>query len=246
MPQVISGEELSKDGSNWLDTHVCHREERHTLTFGVGVWLLWRARNKSLFEQDTESYLEVAHQCDYWVALITSSWKTGQLGREVLSSTRQTQLIGWRPNDEGCFTLSTDGSLRSPTKLAAAGGVIRTNTGRFVKAFTSNLGSCSITRAEMQAIGNGLQLAWNLGIRRIQVQSDSMTAISILAKDSELRHQHATLVIQFKELCSRQWEVTISHIYREANFAADYLANLGHSLPYGMHLFDSPDRGLSH
>ncbi|CAN0863346.1 Putative ribonuclease H protein At1g65750 [Linum grandiflorum] len=77
----------------------------------------------------------------------------------------------------------------------------------------------------MQAIVNGLQLAWNLGIRRIQVQSDSMTAISILAKDSELRHQH---------------------IYREANFAADYLANLGHSLPYGMHLFDSSDRGLSH
>ncbi|CAN0863352.1 Putative ribonuclease H protein At1g65750 [Linum grandiflorum] len=49
-----------------------------------------------------------------------------------------------------------------------------------------------------------------------------------------------------RELCSRQWEVTISHIYREANFAADYLANLGHSLPYGMHLFDSSDRGLSH
>ncbi|CAN0873401.1 Putative ribonuclease H protein At1g65750 [Linum grandiflorum] len=193
--QVISGEELSKDESNWLDTHVCPREERRTLTFGVGVWLLWRVRNKRLFEHDTES---------------------------------------------------TDGSLRSPTKLAAAGGVIRTNTGRFVKAFTSNLGSCSITRDEMQAIVNGLQLVWNLDIRRIQVQSDSMTAISILAKDSELRHQHATLVIQLKELCSRQWKVTISHIYREANFAADYLANLGQSLPYGMHFFESPDRGLSH
>ncbi|CAN0876743.1 Putative ribonuclease H protein At1g65750 [Linum grandiflorum] len=155
-------------------------------------------------------------------------------------------MIGWRPGGEGCFTLSTDGSLRSPTKLAAAGGVIRTDTGSFVKAFTSNLGSCSITRAEIQAIVDGLKLAWNLGIRRIQVQSDSMTAISILVKDSELRHQHAALVLQFQELCSRHWEVNISHIYREANFAADYLANLGHSLPYGMHLFDSPDRGLSH
>ncbi|CAN0845830.1 hypothetical protein LINGRAHAP2_LOCUS4218 [Linum grandiflorum] len=73
-----------------------------------------------------------------------------------------------------------------------------------------------------------------------------MAAISILAKDSELGHQHAALVLQFKELCSRQWEVTISHIYREVNFPADYLANLGHSFPYGMHFFDSPDRGLSH
>ncbi|CAN0824846.1 hypothetical protein LINGRAPRIM_LOCUS1829 [Linum grandiflorum] len=31
--------------------------------------------------------------------------------------------------------------------------------------------------------------------------------------------------MQFKELCSRQWEVHFSHIYREANNVADYLAN---------------------
>ncbi|CAN0899236.1 Putative ribonuclease H protein At1g65750 [Linum grandiflorum] len=169
--------------------------------------MLWRARNKHLFEQDTESYMEVAHRCEYWVTLITSSWKTSQLGQEVLSSTRQTQLIGWRPSDEGCFTLSTDGSLCSPTKLTAAGGLIRTDTGHFVKAFASNLWSCSITHAEMRAIVDGLQLAWTLGIRRIQVQSRSMAAISILAKDSELDHQHAALVLRFKELCNRQWEV---------------------------------------
>ncbi|CAN0898128.1 hypothetical protein LINGRAHAP2_LOCUS19536 [Linum grandiflorum] len=45
----------------------------------------------------------------------------------------------------------------------------------------------------MRAIVDGLQLAWTLGIRRIQVHSDSMAAISILAKDSELGHQHAAL-----------------------------------------------------
>ncbi|CAN0826770.1 hypothetical protein LINGRAHAP2_LOCUS789 [Linum grandiflorum] len=77
----------------------------------------------------------------------------------------------------------------------------------------------------MRAIVDGLQLAWSLGIRRIQVQSDSKTAIAILAKDSELDHQHT---------------------YREANYAANYLVNLGHSLSYGLHLFYSPDRGLSH
>ncbi|CAN0922601.1 Putative ribonuclease H protein At1g65750 [Linum grandiflorum] len=98
----------------------------------------------------------------------------------------------------------------------------------------------------MRAIIDGLKLAWSLGIRRIQVQSDSMAAIAILAKDSELNHHHAALVLQFKELCSRQWEVKLSHIYRETNNAADYLANLVHSFSYGLHLFDLPDRGLSH
>ncbi|CAN1174311.1 hypothetical protein LINPERPRIM_LOCUS9819, partial [Linum perenne] len=38
------------------------------------------------------------------------------------------------------------------------------------------------------------------------------------------------------------WEVSIHHIYREANSAADYLANLGHSLYFGTHVLDAPDR----
>ncbi|CAN1237427.1 hypothetical protein LINGRAPRIM_LOCUS1874 [Linum grandiflorum] len=59
-----------------------------------------------------------------------------------------------------------------------------------------------------------------------------MAGIAIFTNDSALDHQHAALVMQFKELCNRQWEVHLSHIYREANNAADYLANLGHSLNF--------------
>ncbi|CAN0919163.1 hypothetical protein LINGRAHAP2_LOCUS31293 [Linum grandiflorum] len=62
-----------------------------------------------------------------------------------------------------------------------------------------------------------------------------MAASAILAKDYELDDQHAALVLKFKEFCSRQWEVHISHIYREANNVADYLTNCGHS-----HLWDAP------
>ncbi|CAN0891302.1 Putative ribonuclease H protein At1g65750, partial [Linum grandiflorum] len=76
--------------------------------------------------------------------------------------------------------LSTDGSLRCPAKIAAAGGVIRNDIGRFVKTFAANLGSCSITRVEMRAIVDGLNIAWFLGICRIRVQSDSMAVIAIL------------------------------------------------------------------
>ncbi|CAN0864164.1 Putative ribonuclease H protein At1g65750 [Linum grandiflorum] len=88
-----------------------------------------------------------------------------------------------------------------------------------------NLGCCSITRAEMRGIVEGLKLAWSLGIRRIRVQSDSAAAITILSNGSSLDHQH---------------------IYREANCAADYLANLGHSFMFGFHFINLPDRGLSH
>ncbi|CAN1777596.1 hypothetical protein LINPERHAP1_LOCUS14117 [Linum perenne] len=56
-------------------------------------------------------------------------------------------MIGWRPGGEGCFTLNTDGSLYRDSNSTAAGGLIRDDQGRFVSAFASKLGSCSIVRA---------------------------------------------------------------------------------------------------
>ncbi|CAN1164631.1 Putative ribonuclease H protein At1g65750 [Linum perenne] len=47
------------------------------------------------------------------------------------------------------------------------------------------------------------------------------------------------------ELRSRDWQVSVHHIFREANFAADYLANLGQSLQLGVHVLDSPDSVLA-
>ncbi|CAN0861052.1 hypothetical protein LINGRAHAP2_LOCUS8109 [Linum grandiflorum] len=73
-----------------------------------------------------------------------------------------------------------------------------------------------------------------------------MAIIAIFVKDSTLVHQHAALVMQFKEICRRQWEVHLSHINREANNAADFLTNLGHSFTYSLLVFYSLDRGLSH
>ncbi|CAN1822651.1 Putative ribonuclease H protein At1g65750 [Linum perenne] len=112
-----------------------------------------------------------------------SSWKTHQLGRKVPGFARQTQLIGWRLGGEGWFTLNTGGSFRPSSNLVAAGGIIRDDQGRFVSAFVSNLGSCSVVRAEMKGI---------------------------------------------------------VHIYREANYAADFLANSGHDQDLGILIFFVP------
>ncbi|CAN0880750.1 Putative ribonuclease H protein At1g65750 [Linum grandiflorum] len=97
----------------------------------------------------------------------------------------------------------------------------------------------------MRGIVEGFKFAWSLGVRQIRVQSDSAAAIAIISSDSSLDHQHAILDMQYQDLCKRQWEVTLNHIYREANCAADFLATLGHSFVFGFHIFVSPDRGLS-
>ncbi|CAN1778830.1 Putative ribonuclease H protein At1g65750 [Linum perenne] len=105
------------------------------------------------------------------------------------------------------------------------GGLLRDGNGRFLQAFSANIGDCSITRAELRAIVQGLRLAWSTGIRKVVVQSDSRAALAI---------------------CRMNWEVSLVHVFREANFAADYLANLGHSCSVGLHLYSHPDPTLAH
>ncbi|CAN1292142.1 hypothetical protein LINPERPRIM_LOCUS21433 [Linum perenne] len=35
-------------------------------------------------------------------------------------------------------------------------------------------------------------------------------------------NQHASLIHQFTELSTRDWRISVQHVYHEANFAADW------------------------
>ncbi|CAN1164628.1 Putative ribonuclease H protein At1g65750, partial [Linum perenne] len=181
---------------------------------------------------------EVCHQVKFWVHLYSSSWKALQASREAPGIARQAQLIGWRPVGGGWFSLNSNGSLYTNSNRAAAGGVIRDEDGRFTTAFAANLGTCSIIRAELRGIVEGMKLAWSKGIRKLRIETDSKAA-------GDRHNKHASLLHQFSELRSRDWQVSVHHIFREANFAADYLANLGQSLQLGVHVLDSPDSVLA-
>ncbi|CAN1282044.1 Putative ribonuclease H protein At1g65750 [Linum perenne] len=97
----------------------------------------------------------------------------------------------------------------------------------------------------MGAIVQGMKLAWDLGVRKLLVQSDSKAAIAILQRE-DTDHQHAILVSEFRELISRSWDLSLTHVFREANYCADYLANLGHQFHIGLHLFSQPNPALTH
>ncbi|CAI0410339.1 unnamed protein product [Linum tenue] len=132
------------------------------------------------------------------------------------------------------------------TGNAAAGGLLRDHLGRCSDAFVANLGSCSITRAELRGALEGLRIAWRRGFKKIQLNLDSSTAINIIKNWADNDHNHGLIAQQIGELLSRRWEVNVCHIYREANFAADFLASKGHCVNFGTHLFDVCDPELRH
>ncbi|CAN1767765.1 Putative ribonuclease H protein At1g65750 [Linum perenne] len=104
-----------------------------------------------------------------------------------------------------------------------------------------NLGKCSITRAELRGAVSGLQLAWERGYRKIQLQLDSQCVVQLLQGDDLEDHAHAATIITARELIRRNWEVQILHVYRDSNHVADYLANVGHSCPLGFHSIEQSD-----
>ncbi|CAN1132504.1 Putative ribonuclease H protein At1g65750 [Linum perenne] len=211
------------------------KDTSNNIKFCITNWLLWRARNKLIFEKLNQTPSAVGEQCEFWTSLVLSSYKTNQLGREVPSLARHAQLIAWRLGDEGWSTVNTYGSRISHTGAMSIGELIRDEKGGFVCAFCANIGNCSITRPEFRAIVEGLKLVCSLNIRKVTIQTDSWVVVSILQKEEGPSSQHVALIVEFHELISRDWELSLSHVYREANCAADYLANIGHSYSVGMY-----------
>ncbi|CAN1123096.1 Putative ribonuclease H protein At1g65750, partial [Linum perenne] len=152
----------------------------------------------------------------------------------------------WEPGPAQWHVLHTDGSVLPQSGSAAAGGVLRDESGRGLAVFSANLGRCSITRAELREIMIGLDVAWDAGIRKVAVQVDSKAAISLINEPGVPCHQHAGEVVAILKLLQRNWEVTIAHIYKEGNKAADYLASIGHNLPLGTQSIPVSDCNLGY
>ncbi|CAN1169620.1 Putative ribonuclease H protein At1g65750 [Linum perenne] len=215
-----------------------------SLIFGITCWYLWRARNERIFTGSTENSISVAFKCRRWRDTVQSA-----LERDTsILDERRTRVeanIAWQAGGPGWVTLNSDGSVVQGR--AAAGGILRDNEGRGLLAYSTNLGICSITRAELRGALEGIKQAWDAGYRRVEIQTDSMAAMAILTDNSaRISHTHALEVLEFRDWLRRDWEIRVRHVYREANFAADFLANQGHSLPRGSHHFDLSDSRLVH
>ncbi|CAN1844818.1 Putative ribonuclease H protein At1g65750 [Linum perenne] len=242
LPHLLTTRDRNLDFKQWWREKLA--DNTSNISVGVTAWVIWKARNNLIFEGVRESVDAIANKCRYWINLILTSWKTNQLGREAPGLARQALLVAWRPGDAGWSTLNTDGSRYHGDRSTAIGGVLRDSDGRFARAFCANIGDCSITRAELKAIIVGMKMAWDLGVDRLQIQTDSTTAVSTLLSAVTPTHQHFLLLLEYQELLSRSWQVRITHVFREANQAADYMANLGHSFDFGSYFFDSPDASL--
>ncbi|CAI0393094.1 unnamed protein product [Linum tenue] len=212
--------------------------------FAGTCWLLWKNRNNFCFQGELQSFAQIqAKSVQLKQQIIQASEKESTIiGAGGLRTPRD---IKWQPPQHEWVCLNTDGSVTNSPLSSAAGGVVQGDDGRFITAFTMNLGGGSVTSAELAGIVQGLKLTWEAGVRKVILQTDSTTAKHLIEVATP-HHRHYTSVAEIRRWLARDWQVHIVHVYREANVVADYLANLGHLCSVGSHVIAAPDAALSY
>ena len=148
-------------------------------------------------------------------------------GRARAYSQNLNATIKWQAPPLSCFKLNFDGSVTNCS--AACGFVIRDGDGRPIVAEASNAGKTTVPVAEATALRNGLVAAKQKGLRRLQVEGDSKLVIDAVNGVSAPPWRLKKIIEDIRMLAQDLEAIHFKHIFREANFVADAIADLGHN-----------------
>ncbi|CAN1725728.1 Putative ribonuclease H protein At1g65750 [Linum perenne] len=234
LPSELGPHFFSDSLQVWLQKGLQHQD--FGLTFGITIWILWKARNEAIFENKLATCDQLRLRVLHWIAGVRETMRADSQAISGRASRRIETHVGWKAGPSDCITINTDGSVLQPHSQAAAGGILRTHQGHPISTFAANLGRCSIMRAELRAAVFGLMIAWDRGYKKVHLQLDSLAAVSAILGNQGEDSRHSRTLGTITELRSRNWEVTISHTFREGNRVADLLAHHGHSLVFCFHV----------
>ncbi|CAN1807775.1 hypothetical protein LINPERHAP1_LOCUS25156 [Linum perenne] len=144
--------------SDWLRAVNGHDNSLHA---GITCWYLWKSRNELVFESKHVPPAALVNRILAWSRAVDAALRIERSCLD-LPPQRTSMDVQWDPGPEDTMVINTDGSVNPSTREATTGGLIRDYLGRCYLGFSSNLGSCSIARAELHGIATGLRLAWTL------------------------------------------------------------------------------------
>ncbi|KAJ7943126.1 Ribonuclease H [Quillaja saponaria] len=81
--------------------------------------------------------------------------------------------------------------------------------GEWLAAFAANLGQGSNSEAELYGILNGLNLAWHMNIRKLQLEVDCTAAIEMITSDKDSSHPLFFVMQKCRNPLNRDWEIRI-------------------------------------
>lgn len=238
IPQHLMTEFEQGNLQQWLSYNLVAKHRfgyaNWSLLFGIVCWLCWKRRNIFVFE----GVIQEGRGASIIAKGMAEAFSLA--GRAELSAGTKRVLVGWNLLPHGWVEVNSDGSVKNSDFKAAAGGVIMGVCGEWLGGYARNIGSCSIARAELWGVYDGLHLAWEKGFKNVIIEVDSLFVINAIQKvDCEGSSYHS-LVRGIQNVLALEWRVSFQHVYLEGNRCADLMTALGASLPIGCHYFEQP------
>jgi ribonuclease HI len=226
----------------WIDLNLQQQignysERDWSETWATTCYLLWTWRNKRQHDENFVSPSKPWLTISEYVNTYTSM-RAAEASVEI--RTEEYNDISWKRPLHGWIALNTDGAAKQDSSRAGCGGVLRDEDGRWIQGFSKNLGSTTAYIAELWGIYEGLCMAKRRNIRKVELLTDSMVIAQNLKTGSYGSYRGHILMKKIRALLQEEWEVKISHVFREANRCADILANMGSVGSTELVLYDYP------
>ncbi|KAF7812935.1 ribonuclease H [Senna tora] len=211
------------------------------LVFSVACELFWKWRNMKNkdheFSFPYEAHCQILQIAKNHAQAFKPMVNTGTL--------RTEKSTNWSKPEKDWIKVNVDGAMCSLSGKTGCGGLARNNEGCWLKGFSGNLGKVSAFNAELWGIHHGLNLAWNMGWKRIIMESDSLVAVKKIRESQQCDANESPILDSIRRLLRREWVVKMNYIPRASNSCADKLAKHGLSFDVGICILDCPPLSLT-
>ncbi|MBA0671947.1 hypothetical protein Goklo_024974 [Gossypium klotzschianum] len=125
----------------------------------------------------------------------------------------------------GWVKLSTDGAVLLNGFYAGIWGMFRDVDANWLWGFSMLLGKDTIFKIEARTILESFHLAWQKGIRQLEIESDNALLIETIVEGGAADSQMMELRGIHQMVC-RWWKICFLHISRTHNSVANHMANV--------------------
>lgn len=185
------------------------------------IYQLWQARNNACESQCIEDPVAIVTRS---IALVLE-WQSLQEERQPTAPTRSKR---WHPPAEGWIKANANGAFVASDGNGGGGVVLRDHHGDFRGGACHFFSFVSDPEcAELLACRRAVNLAKEIGITKLALETDSTAVAAKLPSMERDRSVHGPLVEEVKALLGEFQEITVKAVRRSANEVAHKLAKYG-------------------
>ncbi|KAM6593255.1 hypothetical protein CsatA_000958 [Cannabis sativa] len=200
------------------------------------LWAIWTERNRVIHGHKAKPSKDLANfASNYWQNYQSAQLKYGSTAAATnrthapaassLQSSPSAHPVPWTPPPPGTLKLNVDAAVNTSRKITGIGALVRRSNGTVAAAFSKPVVGCFESH-EMEAIAMFHSLCWALQqqLPVTFIETDALRVSNALCKSSSAISSFNDLIADISSLLSFFPNVTVSHVKRSANMAADGLA----------------------